>query len=114
MGLQSQITALIKATEDKLEMKSTKQLESIVLNIETINQRLDSMVSGKDFEIVGQLKKDLEELNKNLKANQEVIDVSLKYTPSDCLTQSPSKPSLTNSFTVGLSEPLWLIVALYD
>lgn len=74
VGLQSQITALIKATEDKLEMKTTKQLESIVLNIETINQQLASVVGQKDFEIVGQLKKDLDELNKNLKANQEVID----------------------------------------
>lgn len=74
MGLQSQITALIKATEDKLEMKTTKQLESIVLNIETINQQLASVVGQKDFEIVGQLKKDLDELNKNLRANQEVID----------------------------------------
>lgn len=74
LGLQSQIQALIKATEDKLEMKTTKQMESIILNIETINSKLATVVPQSDFKIVGELKKDLDTLNENLKKNQEFID----------------------------------------
>src|SRR6187402_1957548 len=72
--LQQQIQGLIKATADGLELKTKEQLNSIVLSVETINQTISQMASKKDFEVVGQMRKDLEEINKNLKANQEVID----------------------------------------
>lgn len=74
MTLQQQIQGLIKATADGMELKTKEQLQSIVLSVETINQQLSNMASKKDVEVVGQLKKDLEELNKNLKDNQVVID----------------------------------------
>lgn len=74
MTLQQQIQGLIRATADGMELKTKEQLQSIVLSVETINQQMSNMASKKDVEVVGQLKKDLEELNKNLKANQEVID----------------------------------------
>jgi hypothetical protein len=72
--LQQQIQGLIKATADGLELKTKEQLNSIVLSVETINQTLSQVVQKKDFEIVGQLKADLEAVNKNLQANQVVID----------------------------------------
>src|SRR5688572_15283468 len=72
--LQQQIQGLIKATADGLELKTKEQLSSIVLSVETINQCISQMASKKDIEIVGQMKKDLEELNTNLKANQIIID----------------------------------------
>ena len=72
--LQQQIQGLIKATADGLELKTKEQLNSIVLSVETINQTISQMASKKDFVIVEQIKKDVEELNKNLKANQVVID----------------------------------------
>lgn len=72
--LQQQIQGLIKATADGLELKTKEQLNSIVLSVETVNQVISQMASKKDIEIVGEMKRDLEELNKNLKANQEVID----------------------------------------
>jgi len=74
MTLQQQLQGLIKATADGLEMKNKEQLQSIVLAVETINQRLEQSLPKKDFEIVGQLKKDLEEVNSNLQKNQIVID----------------------------------------
>lgn len=72
--LQQQIQGLIKATADGLELKTKEQLNSIVLSVETINQCISQMASKKDIEIVGQMKADIDELNKNLKANQVVID----------------------------------------
>ena len=72
--LQQQLQGLIKATAEGLELKTKEQLNSIVLSVETINQQLALMANKKDVEIVGQLKKDIDELNKNLKANQDVID----------------------------------------
>lgn len=74
LTLQQQLQGLIKATADGLELKTKEQLNSIVLAVETINQRMDQMAGKKDVEPVGQLKKDLETLNENLKKNQEVID----------------------------------------
>jgi|SRR5688572_29735284 len=72
--LQQQIQGMLKATKDSLELATKEQLQSIVLNMETINQRLESALPKKDFEIVGQMKKDLDELNENLRKNQVVID----------------------------------------
>ena len=72
--LQQQIQGLIKATADGLELKTKEQLNSIVLSVETINQKIAQMVPHKEFEIVGQMKADLEEVNRNLKANQVIID----------------------------------------
>jgi hypothetical protein len=76
--LQQQIEGLIKATADGLELKTKEQLQSIVLSVETINQRLAAVVPAKDFEIVGQMKKDLDTLNENLQKNQEFIDNFIK------------------------------------
>ncbi len=72
--LQQQIEGLIKATADGLELKTKEQLQSIVLSVETINQRIGAMVPAKEFEIVGQMKKDLDTLNANLQKNQTFID----------------------------------------
>ncbi len=72
--MQEQIKGLLKATSDTLEMKTKEQMETIVLSIETINQRLDQSLPKKDFEIVGQLRNDLDSLNENLKKNQTFID----------------------------------------
>jgi len=72
--LQQQIQGLIKATADGLELKTKEQLNSITLAVETINQSIALMAKKQDIEIVGQLQKDIEELNKNLKANQVIID----------------------------------------
>lgn len=72
--LQQQIQGLIKATADGLELKTKEQLNSITLAVETINQKLNTTIPAKDFEIVGQMKKDLDQLNDNLKKNQEIID----------------------------------------
>lgn len=72
--LQQQIQGLIKATADGLELKTKEQLNSITLSVETINQSLALMASKKDIEIVGEMKRDIEQLNQNLKANQTVID----------------------------------------
>lgn len=76
--LQQQIEGLIKATADGLELKTKEQLQSIVLSVETINQRIAAMVPHKDFEIVGEMKKDLDTLNANLQKNQEFIDNFIK------------------------------------
>lgn len=72
--LQQQLQGLIKATADGLELKTKEQLNSIVLAVETINQKLATVVPAKDFEIVNQIKKDVAELNENLRKNQEFID----------------------------------------
>lgn len=72
--LQQQIKGLIQATADSLELKTKEQLSSIVLSVETIDQKIAQMANKKDFEIVGEMRKDIDELNKNLRANQEVID----------------------------------------
>jgi hypothetical protein len=74
MTLQQQIQGLIKATADGLELKTKDQLESIVLSIETVNQKIGTMASKKDFEVVSHLKKDIETINENLIKNQGVID----------------------------------------
>jgi len=74
MTLQQQIQGLIKATADGLELKTKEQLNSITLAVETINQKLATVVPAKDFEIVNAMKKDIDELNGNLKKNQEFID----------------------------------------
>src|SRR5688572_33506959 len=55
--LQQQIQGMLKATKDSLELATKEQLQSIVLNMETINQRLESALPKKDFEIVGQMKR---------------------------------------------------------
>lgn len=73
-NLQQQIQGLIKATADGLELKTKEQLNSIVLSVETINQMISQMASKKDVELVGQLKQDVDQLNKNLQANQTFID----------------------------------------
>lgn len=72
--LQQQIQGLMKATQESLENKTKDQLNSIVLSVETINQQIANMAAKKDVEPIGQLKKDIEALNENLKKNQEVID----------------------------------------
>lgn len=74
LSLQQQIAGLMKATKDSLELATKEQLNSIVLNVETINQRIDQMAGKKDVEIVGQMKKDIDQLNENLQKNQTFID----------------------------------------
>jgi hypothetical protein len=74
LSLQQQIQGLMKATSDKLELKTEEQLKSIVLEVETINQRLSLIVNKKDFEVVGQMRKDLDEINEVVKKNQELFD----------------------------------------
>lgn len=73
-SLQEQIQGLLKATADSLELKTKEQMSGILLNVETINQQLSLMAKKQDIEIVGQMKKDLDTINENLKKNQEFID----------------------------------------
>lgn len=73
-GLQEQIKALIKATEDTLSAKNEKQLSSFVLELSTLQQDIKRMVTTEDLKVVGDLKAQIDQLNLNLKANQEVID----------------------------------------
>lgn len=74
LSLQQQIQGLIKATADRMELKTAEQLQSIILSVETINARIDTMAGKKDVELVGQLKKDVDQLNENLRKNQEFFD----------------------------------------
>lgn len=76
--LQKQIARLIKATGDALELKTKNQLERIVIDVNTINKKLSQISTVKDFEIVGKLKSDLDEINKSIVENQKVIDGFLK------------------------------------
>lgn len=73
-SLQEQMQGLLKATAETLELKTKDQLAGIVLSVETINQQLEQMAKKGDMEIVGQLKKDIDQLNENLKKNQPIID----------------------------------------
>jgi len=73
-SLQQNIQRLLKATEESLLMKTEEQMKGIVLDIETINRTLDQVAGKKDVELVGQLKKDVDQLNENLQKNQVFID----------------------------------------
>jgi len=72
--LQQQLQGLIKATAEGLELKTKEQLNSIVLSVETINQQLATMAVKRDVEPIGQLKKDLDEVNSNLKKYSDIMD----------------------------------------
>lgn len=74
LALQEQIKSLIKATEDALSAKNETQLRGIVLEVATIQQKLDQMVSKKELDQIEEVKKQIIEVNENLKKNQTVID----------------------------------------
>lgn len=73
-SLQQNIQRLLKATEESLILKTEEQMKGIVLDIETINKTLDKVASKQDVELVGQLKKDVDQINENLQKNQVFID----------------------------------------
>lgn len=73
-NLQTQIQALLKATSDKLELQTKEQMEGITLQVETINAELALVAKKEDVQIVGQLKKDLDQVNDNLKKYATYFD----------------------------------------
>lgn len=72
--LFEQIQALVKATEDNLSGKSKEQIDAIMLQVETMNQKIESSASKNDLKEIAELRKQLAEVNANMKKNQEVID----------------------------------------
>lgn len=102
--LQEQIQALIKATADRMEMKTAEQLQSIVLSVETINNRIETMAGKKDVELVGSLKKDVDELNANLKKNQEFID---NFIAEQGKRTSKEKKDFGTAWEMGIKENIF-------
>jgi len=74
LSLQQQIQSMLKATKESLELATKEQLQGIVLSVETINQQIAALAPKKDIELIGQLKKDVDQLNENLQKNQTFID----------------------------------------
>lgn len=98
--LQQQIQALMKATQESLELKTTEQLNSIVLEVETINQTLKTAATKEDFKLVDELKKQIVEINDNLKKNQTVIDNFL----AEQSHRKTEKKDFGNSFSSTIAE----------
>ncbi len=97
-SLQQNIQRLLKATEDSLLLKTEEQMKGIVLDIETINKTLDKVASKQDVELVGQLKKDVDQLNENLQKNQVFID--------NFITEQGKKKTESPTFEIGWKDML--------
>lgn len=78
LSLQSQIQGMLKANKDSLEMLVNEKMAGVILETETINQKLDGAISKKQLdEVVKQnkdVKDDVEYIKKVLQDNQPLLD----------------------------------------
>ena len=72
--LQAQLSDLREALKGDLLTANKEQLDGLVLQVETVNSKINAMATKNDIAIMPQLKAQIDEINEALKKNQPVID----------------------------------------